>query len=195
MPFERDIRLFIDQTVGPVAAQKMLVDRARSILAEFMAGQAVKPLVRILTDGRETGTETTVRPFGLIRYEFLRIRDAVSFALREAERLSPVSSGRYRKSWVTLQDGVLVGLDAIDGTRPVMITNTQPYSRKINTGSKGFKVYAGIVDKVRAAVRTRYRGAVTARVQYVELSPGYRLRRRPRTGQSLVYPAVIIEVA
>lgn len=190
--FEQDIRLFIDRTVGPEAAKRMLITRAREALADFMARQSVKPMVHILTDGRETGTEDTVKPFGVIRYEFSRIREVVSFALRELERLSPVLSGRYRRSWITLIDRVQVGMDQVDGGQPVMIVNFQPYARKIHVGSRGFEVPAGIVEKVRQIVLRRFRRMISVNIQFIELNPGYTLKKPPRTGRRMTYPALVI---
>lgn len=199
--FETTVRLFIDRTTSPEAAKMMLVNRAREGLAEFMARQSVRPMVTIETDGRVAASENEVKPFGVIAYRFSRMREVVSLALRELERLSPIGRGSYRKSWIVLFEGAAVGLDRLDDLlrkNPrgiVTIVNTQPYHRKIHVGSKGFTAYAnpGIVEKVRQLVIRRYRGAVVPDIRFISLSDGYILRKGKQRGQAMTYPALVID--
>jgi hypothetical protein len=191
-PFETMVRLHMDNMTGP-AARKYHIRRARAGLAEFMARQTVKPMVRLEVDGRPAASEDAVKPFGLIVYYFDRMREIVSFALRELERLSPVLSGAYRKAWLTLVDRAVVGLDNLVGARTVTIVNPLPYARKVHTGAKGFEVPAGIIEKVRQLTLKRYRRVVTVNIQFIDLDPGYKLRKPPRAGQRLTYPALVIE--
>ena len=193
--FERTVNLFISRTVAPEAAKAYLIKRARSGLAEFMARQSVRPMVEIETDGNPSNTEDTVRPFGVIVYRFSRMREIVSFALRELERLSPVRSGRYRRSWITIEGVEETGLDMITGRSQVTIVNTQPYHRKIQVGARGFVAYAnpGIVEKVRQLIIRRYRGAVVPNIRFIALANGYILKKGRRAGQQLTYPALVLD--
>jgi len=190
--FETMVRLHMDKMTGP-AAREYHIRRARSGLAEFMARQTVKPMVRLEVDNRPATTEEQVKPFGLIVYHFDRMREVVSFALRELERLSPVLSGAYRKAWLTLVNRSVVGMDKIAGSRIVTIVNPLPYARKVHSGARGFEVPAGIIEKVRQIVLKRYRRTVSVNIQFIDLAPGYKLRKPPRAGQRLTYPALVIE--
>jgi hypothetical protein len=205
-PFETYIRLRVDQMAGPEAVKAFHVKTAKAALSEFMARQSVRPMVDIEVDTRPARSETEVKPFGLIVYRFGRMREVVSFALRELERLSPVRSGAYRKAWRIVSLAVAsrvgrpgtmangnIGLDQLDGATTVTIVNPLPYARKVHTGAKGFEVPAGILEKVRQLILKRYRRIVYVGIQFISLSPGYRLKKPPRSGQPLTYPALVIE--
>lgn len=208
--FETVIRLKMAQ-YGPEEARKRHIAMARQGLAEFMAQQPTRPMVRIEVDNRQATTEDAVRPFGLIVYRFSRMREIVSFALREAEEESPNRSGRYKRSWFPMHGGREIGLDEIPPGAAIMVTNDQPYSRKINVGAKGYEKYkvpSGVVERVRQKVLQRYRGIVSAEIQYITIGGGYVLRRDlgqlrqngrrgttrrdSRTGSALTYPTLVL---
>lgn len=195
--FETTVRLFVDRHASPAAAKALLVDRARSGLAEFMSRQDVKPMVTLEVDGRPARSEDEVRPFGIIVYTFSRMREIVSFAMRTLEQLSPVRSGRYQKSWIVLAGMRQVGMDELPANAPIMITNTQPYHRKIHTGAEGFVAYAnpGIVEKARQILLKRYRGRIKVWIEFTKLHGGYKLKKPPKTGQAVTYPTLVIEPA
>jgi len=204
-PFEISVNLFVKNMTGP-AVVEFHARTAKRLLGEFMAKQSAKPMVTLEVDHRPAQSETEVKPFGLIVYRFSRMREVVSFALRELERLSPVRSGQYRKAWriASLANASrlsrpgsvakgAIGLDQIEGAGTVTIVNPLPYARKIQTGAKGFEVPAGIIEKVRQLILKRYRRVVYVGIQFIELLPGYRLKKPPRSGQPLTYPALVIE--
>lgn len=190
-PIETYMRIRLDR-FDAVTAKEMHIKFARRKLAEFMARQTVKPMVSIEVDHRPALTENEVRPFGLIYYRFSRMREVVSYALRQAERLSPMLSGRFRRSWLVMVNNALAGLDQIGARDEVIIVNNQDYARKVHVGARGFEVTRGLVEKVRQLVLRRYGRMVTANIRFIQLSPGYRIRKAPRAGQMLTYPALVI---
>lgn len=157
-------------------------------------------MVTIETDGHPSASEESVRPFGVITYQFNRMREVLSFALREAENESPVRSGRYYRSWFFMAQGAEIGLDEVPAGVAITLTNDQPYARKIHVGAKGFERYAnpGIVEKVRQAVMRRYGAVVSAEVTFINLAGAHTLqrssgRRKSRQkGAALTYPALIL---
>jgi hypothetical protein len=200
--FEQVIALQLER-FGPEAARLKHIEIARAGLAAFMARQTAKPDVQIIVDGRPAASEDVVRPFGVISYRFIRIRPACLFALAEAQRMSPVGhdpgAGKFKASWFFLVDDQETAGEAIpNNARQVYLTNDQPYARKINVGSKGFERYAppGICERVAALVRQRYGATVDAKIEFLTLGGGYRLKRPIRRGRQvqhdLTYPAVKI---
>ncbi len=192
--FERVIRLQMSRA-SPEAARLQHIAIARQRLAEFMARQDVRPMVSLEVDGRPAASEEAVRPFGRIVYRFNRMREVLSLAKTEAERLSPVRSGRYRRSWIVLANNEEIGMDAIPHGVPIVLTNFQPYSRKINLGTRGYEKYAppGVVEKVRMLVLQRYRPIVDARVAFLELAGGVRVRATKKArARPMTYPSLII---
>jgi len=184
-PFETYIRVRVDQMVGPEAVKAFHVKTAKSVLSEFMAQQSVKPSVTLEVDHRPARSETEVKPYGLIVYRFGRMREVVSFALKEFQRLSPVGGkgdehpGLYRRSWMVLVNGSKdIGINAIPPFATVTIVNPLPYARKIHTGAKGFEVHAGIVEKVRQLILKdkKYRRLFDVEIEFIALSGGYELQ-------------------
>jgi hypothetical protein len=200
--FERVIRVQLEK-FKPEAVRQAHIAFARKGLAEFFRGQREKPGFTIEVDGRPATSEQSVKPFGVITYRFVRLQQIGTAALAEARRVSPYRSGRYRRSWFAMANGAEIDLMAIPpGVREILITNDQPYSRKINVGAKGFKTHAGLVEKVKELMKRRFGNLAEFRVIYITLGGGHvlkndqmrrgRPRRDARAGSDLTYPALKI---
>lgn len=214
--FETVIRLQLDK-FSPAEAKRRHIAAARAGLAAFLAGQESKPTVAIEVDGHPATTEDQVQPFGIITYRFLRMNVIVPELLAKARELSPVGSnddarpghpGLYKSSWFALVDGRQVDDDAVPAGAEVIITNNQPYSRKINVGAHGFERYAppGIVERVRQFALSKYRNILDAQVVFLNLEGAYILkhdlrhihngrrygapRKDARAGMEITYPAL-----
>lgn len=207
--FEQVIRLKLQQ-FSPEAAKQKHIEIARAGLATFLGRQLAPPEVALFTDGHAASSEQEVKPFGVITYRFSRMNEITTFALQEARRISPVRSGRYRDSWFPLVDGREVAVADIPAHAEVVITNDQPYSRKINSGAPGFEKYVppGIAEKVRQLVLAKYKNLITANVVFTYLEGGYVLKRHLRkvvngrryggpradamAGMEITYPSISI---
>jgi len=204
---------------GPEEAKLKHIEIAKRTLAEFLARQQVKPHVTLEVDGHPAANENEVKPFGVITYYFLRMQEIVEFAMLKAREFSPVGTasdarpghpGLYRESWFILVDGRKADVSEIQPDDEVILTNNQPYSRKINTGARGFERYAppGVVEKVRQAVLKKYGGIVEARLDFLDLEDAYVLkhslrhiykgrryggpRRDAMKGMPITYPALVL---
>jgi hypothetical protein len=217
--FEEVIRLQLNR-YSPEEAKKKHIAIAKAGLAAFLGAQSTRPGVRLEVDGYPATSEDQVKPFGVIAYKFLRMHEIIPFALLKAREFSPVGTakdarpghpGLYRESWFVLVDGRKADTaDIAPDTPEVIITNNQPYSRKINVGARGFERYAppGVVEKVRQAVLAKYGAIVDAQISFLDLEDAYVLKRDlrhiykgrrygaprndARAGMPTTYPAVII---
>jgi len=198
--FERTIRLAVDSLRPPdvqrhhaAVARRGLVDHLRKLKGDL-------PEVQTFVDGRLGAPEESVKPYGVIRYEFVFASEAATFALKEAQEMSPVDSGAFRRAWFLMVDGKEVAADAIPpSARRIVLTNDRPYARKIEVGAMTVRVPPGIVDRLQRVVLRRFGNSVEADVQYIELAGGYRLKRDGgrkgrRKGDPLTYPALIMTV-
>jgi hypothetical protein len=217
-PFARVIKLQLDR-YGPVEAKRRHIEAARAGLGAYLGTQTPKPAVRLEVDGHAATSEDQVKPFGIIIYRFQRMHEVVPYALMKAREFSPVGTktdarpghpGLYRESWFALVDGRVVQAGEVAPDDEVTITNNQPYSRKINTGAKGYERYAppGVVEKTRQAVLAKYGATVDAHIVFLDLEGGYVLRRDlqhihggrrygsprrdARAGMPITYPALIM---
>jgi hypothetical protein len=205
--FEQVIRL----NMAAVAAdqQKRHAAIARAGLVNHLAGLKAKPAVVTFVDGRRDASEGSVKPFGVIRYEFRRMADVAVWALARCRELSPVQSGKYRAAWFVMAGGKQVDPAAVAAADQITITNDQPYHRKLEVtvnsqrlhgGKKSIRVPPGIVEAVRQELLRKYPG-ISAEVSFLELAGGYTLkpsgrrrRKDSRAGQAVTYPALVITI-
>jgi hypothetical protein len=179
---------------------------AREVLRSFVARQKTKPDYYLLVDGVKASSEDQVKPFGVIRYVFLRMKQVGKYAIQTARELSPVASGRYKRSWMLIADGEQVGEDQVpENTKQLILVNNQPYARKIHLRGARFRsVPPGIVEKVRQMAMRRFK-TVDIQLRFIQLHGGYVLRQdyvqvrksgRKRThtkaGTELTYPALVM---
>jgi hypothetical protein len=215
--FETVVRLQFDK-FSPEEAKRRHIGIARAGLDAFLARQPAEPAVILEVDGRRAGSEEEVKPFGVIKYSFLRMNIVAPFALSKAREFSPVGDasdarpghpGLYRASWFFIgPDGHRLDENSIPPDASIILTNDQPYSRKINAGAKGFERYAppGVVEKVRQAVLAKFGATISANVVYLHLEGAHVLqrdlrhiykgrrygapRRDARAGMEITYPGV-----
>jgi hypothetical protein len=87
-------------------------------------------------DGVLGAREEAVRPDGAIIYTYPRLDEVVRVAMDTLFDLSPVLSGEYRMRHTLFVGGVqAANLQDWDGSSEILITNTLPYSRKIELGA------------------------------------------------------------
>ncbi|MCW2243579.1 hypothetical protein [Azospirillum canadense] len=184
--FERIIDLAVAR-VKPPEFQKLHAEIARKGLAEHLAGlNGPPPEVVTYVDGRRGLSEDTVKPYGVIRYDFHRLAEVAAFALRRCRELSPVKEGRYQESWFVMAASRQVADGAIPNTGELIMTNDQPYHRKLEMtvnadhwrGKARARLPAGIVERVRQEVRREFGRTVEASISFITLQGGYVLKGR-----------------
>lgn len=205
--FEQVINLAIAK-VKPPEVQKLHARIARQGLAEHLAKLDARPNVRTIVDGRPGASEDSVRPYGVIRYEFDYLRDAALFALDWLRTKTPEDSGDYRKAWFLLYQGKEVAPEALPASATeVTVTNDLPYSRMLAVGRRAdgrpFSLQnlpPGYMDLAHQAVRRRFGNSVTVGISFIRLQGGYILKnsyrdtRRDRAGQPVTYPSLILSL-
>lgn len=195
--FERELRL-ATADLAPAAIARHLAQFARRELAKAQsAGEAPDRYVRTV-NGRRGASEESVIPPGPIVYEFNWLPEIAVYALAFARERSPVRSGRFKRSWFLMAGGREVGdPESIPEGAEVILTNDQPYSRKIEVGAMRMRVPPGIVEDTRQAVMRRFGNIVTAQKRFIPLSGAYVLRRGGQRkdraeGKAISYPALVI---
>lgn len=212
--FAKDVQL---ATAGLSQEQiaPALANFARAELQSAISEGIGSPTYTKYVNGREGADEGTVVPPGPIVYDFIWWREIVEYALQVLVENSPIKTGRYQSSWVVLQNGFQVSnWNAIPINAQVMLVNTQPYARKIDTGFMDTRGYLG-VDRARRSVMSLFGNMVMCRGTMVELPSGpppapytlrgifkrgirpfarKKLRADTRAGAAMKYPALRIEM-
>ncbi len=200
--FERDLRL---ATAGlePEAINKALAAFARQELAKAISAGA-SPEYEKYVNGRQGAAEETVKAPGPIIYEFVNWPLVIAAALAELQKRSPRKSGRYASSFIVLANQVPVAdYRGIPAEAEVVITNFQPYVRRIEVGKNGSSGKR-MFDLTKVALNSRFKEGFRAETKFLNFSAGihpmmpYRLksghgRRKDRqAGGVLSYPSIII---
>lgn len=176
-PLERDIELLIRQELSPQAQSERLAAFARESLEEAEDANAEalghRPTHETFVDGRAGASEDSVRPDGVIAYEFELVEEVFAYIDAQLRAHSPVGSGAdkhsglYQRSHVFYADDVEA--DPLNPPPDVEVgtfVNATPYARKIEAGESPQQP-DGVYEVVTALAARRF-GNV-AKVQF-----GYR---------------------
>ena len=195
--FVRDIKV---ATAGlePEAIKALLAQTARAALAEAQAEGAFPSRYVTSVNGRIGAGLESVTPPGPIVFSAIWWPEILIYGVAFAEQRSPVKSGRYKNSWFVMANGSVVDdYEAIQLGAECIITNDQPYSRRIEIGRQHVNVPPGIVEDLVSALRRRFGDLISVRRQFINLEGAYRLhrtQRRPRAQHEVTYPAAVINM-
>jgi hypothetical protein len=135
-PLEKDIKVFLDQALGPKARSRALADFAQDTIDDANAINA-KALGRAVpyeqwVDGRRGAALQSVKPEGKVIAEWDFLDDSLVWIRDELEKHSPYKSGRYQRSHKFFVDGVETDPDKPTAIKSVAwFVSNVPYARKI----------------------------------------------------------------
>jgi len=173
---ERDIAVMLDETLSPEARSLHLAQFAREQLAEaqLVNQQALGflPKHETFVDGRENAALETVRPDGVIVFEFEMLNDIFAQIGEMLLQASPIRSGRYSRSFLFLADDVVVDPGAlVPEASEYTFVNTMPYSRKIERGQSA-QAPDGVFQAVAAIASRRFSNFASITYGFVVLQTG-----------------------
>jgi hypothetical protein len=199
---EREL-VIATQGLSQAQMNARLAQYAKQELAKALAEGASQTYDRYV-NGRIGAVEESVQAPGPIVYVFTNWPLIINTALEELRKRAPRRSGRYAASFIVLADQKLVtDYRNIPAGAEVIITNTQPYVRRIEVGanrSKGKRMF----DQTKNVLNRRFKEAFRSETRFLDIQSGvapgvpYVLkysagRRRDRqAGMPISYPAVVI---
>ena len=175
---------------------------ARDASAEAIRAGELPTNVIKTVNGRLGVSEESVVPPGPIVYTAQWWPEVVTYGLAFAMGRSPVRSGRFKHSWFAMANGAVTeDYAAIPLTAEVIITNDQPYARKIELGAMKMSLPPGVVQDTMTAVRRKFGDLLILRRAFIQLERGYVIRRtsgarrRSRAaGRPIAYPALVMRM-
>lgn len=215
-PIDRNISLAIRQGESPQERSTTLAGYARRALGEAQEHnrQAIGrvPPHETFVDGRNGAALESVKPNGVIVFEFEVMADMFGYIDLLLIKHSPVRSGRYRRSHILLADGIEVDPEAavLPDAQEFVYVNAQPYARKIERPRAQSKqspdgVYEAVaamaskrfgnIARIRFGFRSLVGGAVGAWAETAGVKSGQRGRNQPgskRRDWLTRQPAIII---
>jgi hypothetical protein len=208
--FAKDLQL-ATAGIAPESIAKELARFARTENSKaIQEGEGSERYERYV-NGNLGAAEETVVPPGPIVYVYQWWREVIEFALQSLVERSPEKSGRYKQSWFVMTPGGRVkSFDDIPINSDVIISNDQPYSRKIDVGHMRMSVPPGVVEDGRKMVLAKFGNLVTARRTMIPLPGGYvlkghfrrgyrqfartKLRKDTAAGAQMTYPALVLSM-
>lgn len=208
--FAQDLQL-ATAGISPQNIAAALAQFAKAELANVIASGEGSPNYDRYVNGALGADESTVVAPGPILYVFRWWDEIVEFALQTLIDLSPVQSGDYKKSWQVLVNGSVVSdFKNIPINATVMITNTQPYHRKIDVGHMKMSVPPFIVEAGVGKVKGIFGNIVDVKRVMTTLPGGYilkgyftrgvrknartKLRKDTAAGAQMTYPAMLLSM-
>lgn len=203
-PLDKDIDLLISETLSPAARSEMLAEFARETLADAEATNAAAlgrvPPHETFVDGRAGAIEESVRPEGVIVYEFDLVEELFAWIDEQLIKHSPVGatadrhSGLYKRSHLFYADDREADpLAPPPGTHVGVFVNATPYARKIEAGESPQQP-DGVYEVVAALASRRFGNIARIVFDYRTPGPGALvggLKGNKSAGRN---PAVIVTV-
>ncbi len=147
----------------------------KTVAEEIAAGRTLSRRYRREVDGKMDAQEDAVRIPGVIKYNFDFWGNVIPFVLDFLAKAAPSDSGRYRMSFFVLSDRRLVtDFEGISRNAEVVISNDQPYSRKVEVGHTKFSHGDHrIFEDARQAVLAEFKDLVEAQLAYITFGQPY----------------------
>jgi hypothetical protein len=167
--FDRQIA-FATAGIAPENIAKELALFARAELAKAIAAGA-SPQYERFVNNRPGLPEESVTVPGSILYVFTNWPLVINSVLAELVKRSPRRSGRFASSFIVIANqAVTTNYAAIPADAEVIITNFQPYVRKIEGGKKlGQK---RVFDSSKNAVSRRFGAAWRFETRFLNVGAG-----------------------
>lgn len=173
--FAREIRVATEGLSQEAISAELAKFARQEVARVISSGEAPAHYTRYV-NGREGLPEEAVEAPGPILYTFSNWKLVIEAALEALINASPRQSGAFRKSFVVIVGGKLVSTyDTIPSEAEVIITNAQPYVRKMQVGFGGSTVNLPPrpFDVARRAVMSRFgAGFVLAEVRFLNIGSG-----------------------
>lgn len=175
-PFDRAAVLRAAKGETPEQQSKRHAAFARGALADAQAinkrALGVVPPHETYVDGRAGAAPESVKPGGVIVFEFDLYDDMFEWIGNMLLEHAPVRSGRYAQSFAFFADGVEVAPGAaLPQAGEYVFINTQPYARKIERGLSP-QAPDGVFEAVAAMARARYGNVASIKFSYRSLQDG-----------------------
>ena len=171
--FAKDIQM-ATADIAPDQISAHLARFARDELAKAIKAGEATANYDLFVNNRPATSEFVVEAPGPIVYEFSWWRVVIRFALDFLVKSSPRKSGQFAASFIVIVGGkVVTDFSNIQPSAEVIITNAQPYVRKVQVGAMQMSVPDQIFDRARSAIARKFgTTSFSSNVKFLTLSGG-----------------------
>lgn len=177
------------------ATQQLLAQTAKRRHAQVMNTDPRPTSFTRTVDGRKGAVEETVKPDGIIVYDYPRMNEIVMVAMNTLFDLSPVLSGDYRNAHTIYVNGnPVTNLADWDGETEIVILNHVPYSRKIELGKMRMRVPGTdhVYEQADYILNQRYGNVARIFFTYRGIAGGYITKGKAANQSDNRWPALVI---
>ncbi|UGQ24190.1 hypothetical protein [Brucella anthropi] len=156
------------------AISAALAKMAKDELAKALRSGEGSPIYERYVNRVKDAPEESVSAPGPIVYEFVWWQAIINEALTGLREYSPRKSGRYQDSFIVLADQRLVtSYDDVSADAEIIITNVQPYTRKIHVGAMKMSVPPRLFERARQRMFRRFgQSFISVQVRFLNLPAG-----------------------
>jgi len=208
----RRINVLLEGKLSPAQLGRLAGNYAKQHHDAMVSSGQAPAIYQRFVNGIPDAPETSIRIApdhpGVILYKGTSLLAAATYALQICREKSvvgpgPYGAGTYRESWVLFADGRPTSIEQFPpATEQAIVVNFAPYARRIEERRSRRPAFQ-VTQIASDATKARY-GGIEVRRQFVTL-PGipmgrakfqvpYVLQRPPRTGEVMLYPAVVIAI-
>jgi len=168
---ERNVEVLFRKELQAAARSANFARIAREELArgqeQNRAALGRVPPHESFVDGRKTDHLESVRPDGVIVFEFELVEDVLNYIGEMLIKHSPVLTGRFRESFVMFADEKLInfGEPIPANVQEITFVNLQPYARKIEFGQSA-QAPDGVMAVVATMAQRRFGNIARVRFGY-----------------------------
>ncbi|WP_421522327.1 hypothetical protein [Ochrobactrum quorumnocens] len=160
----------LSQEAISAALAKMAKDELAKVI---QSGEGSRFYERYVNRVKDAPEESVSAP-GPIVYEFVWWQAVINEALSGLREYSPRKSGRYQDSFIVLADQrPVTNFDEISADAEIIITNVQPYTRKIQVGAMKMSVPPRLFERARQRMFRRFgQSFISVQVKFLNLPSG-----------------------
>lgn len=185
---------------------------AKQELRKVIASGEASPIYETFVNDHRGSVDSVQAP-GPVLFVFNNWPLIVDEAMKQLQKFAPHRSGRFKSSFIVVVNGQIVNdWNKIPAVSEVIITNFQPYVRKVESGALGPGTPSRVFDRAKSALSRKYSRGFSFTMRFMTLGSGvhpkipYVLKNhwtnnRGKTrvgrmaGDPITYPSIIIRSA
>lgn len=164
-----DLTAFVDAALSPKEQSRAIADIARETLkdAEQKNRRALgrTPEHSTIVDGRKEAALESVKPDGVIVFEFQIVTDALAWIAEQLEKHSPRRTGAFAASHVLFADGKEADPKTAPMAEEYVFMSLLPYARPLEHGHSR-QAPNGVYEVVSALADRRFHNQARVRFTY-----------------------------
>ncbi len=184
-PVNLDIKVAFNGMLSPEHRSKLLATYAQEKLQQAdernEAAAGYVPEHDTFVDGVAEAPLSSVRPDGVIVFQFKLLGELFQWIKEMLEEHSPVKSGEYQESHVFYADGTEADPADAPQASQYLFVNAQPYSPKIERGESP-QAPEGVYEGIAAMAQAKFGRVARIQFGYMHEPSGGIRKAAPRRG-------------